>query len=553
METVPTVRVGQYLIDRLHQLGVGHVFGVPGDFILGFMDELTRSPLSLVNTCDEQGAGFAADAYARIRGLGVVCVTYMVGGLKVTNATGQAYAEESPLVVISGAAGLSERAHRRRLHHTVRGYDDQLEMFKRITVAQAVIDDPDTATREIDRVLAAAQSLSRPVYLELPRDMVNREVPRHHAVPTPPVISDPQAMSAAIDEARTRIRQSRSPVLLLGVEVQRFGLVQPVLQLIEHTGIPVAETTLGKSAIDPQHPNYLGIYAGAMGLEHVRRAVEESDCLIILGSVMSDLETGNFTAQIDPSRTIHAMRGRVAMGYHVYDQIQADDFLRGMAEADLPRVSSDLIPTDDSHPQTEPLDPDTPITTDQLFARLGSAIGEGTIVIADPGDALFAATDLPIQRGTGFLAPAFYASLGFAVPAAIGAGLANPDLRPLVLVGDGAFQMTGTELSTAVRYGLAPVVVVLNNDGYATERFMLDGSFNDILRWDYYKLPELLGTGVGHKVETNGDLERALQAAIAERDQFSILDVRLGRLDVSAPLKRLTTSMAKQAQGTGPE
>ncbi len=166
------IPIGEYLIQRLAAHGVGHVFGIPGDYVLGFYDQLLKSKLEVVTTCDEQGAGFAADAYARVRGLGVVCVTYCVGGLKVANATAGAFAEKSPVVVISGAPGVGEREKNPLLHHKVRNFDTQRRVFDEITVASAVLDDPDTAFSEIDRVLHAAVRYKRPVYLELPRDMV---------------------------------------------------------------------------------------------------------------------------------------------------------------------------------------------------------------------------------------------------------------------------------------------------------------------------------------------------------------------------------------------
>ena len=543
-----TVRIGQYLIERLQANGVGHMFGVPGDFVLKFMADVCESPIKLVNTSDEQGAIFAADAYARIRGLGVACVTYMVGGLKVANGTGQAFAEESPVVVISGAPGLSEQRRHMRLHHVVRDYDDQLEIFKHLTVAQAVINNPETATREIDRVIDAATRWRRPVYLELPRDMVDVEVERHPFVPGPEMVSDPNALNAAVAEAVERLRGSKRPMLMLGVQVHRFGLDAEAVALAEKTGMPIVETMLGKSSIDPDHPNYLGVYAGGMGLKHVTEAVEASDCLVILGSFLSDLETGNFTAHLNEANIIHAIRGRLSMGYHDYDMVRADDFLRALAKADLPRLVTDPVP----HPQPAPwapIPPETPMTADRIFADVGARINEHVIVIADPGDALGGGLDLPINRGAGFLCPAFYASLGFAVPASIGVGLAVPNARPLVLVGDGAFQMGGTELTTAVRFGVAPIVVVINNDGYAIERYMLDGTFNDILRWEYSKLPDLLGAGNGFRVETEGEFQAALDAAFADTSVFSIIDVRIGKLDVSDSLKRLTASMANTAQG----
>lgn len=543
-----TVTIGQYLIERLHAQGVGHMFGVPGDFILKFMAEVCASPIKMVNTSDEQGAIFAADAYGRVRGLGVACVTYMVGGLKVANGTGQAFAEESPVVVISGSPGLSERRRQKRLHHVVRDYDDQLQIFKHLTLAQAVIDNPETATREIDRVIDAAMRWRRPVYLEIPRDMVDVEVQRVPFVPGPEMVSDLDALNAAVEEAIDRLKASKRPMLMLGVQVQRFGMEAEALALAEKTGMPIVETLLGKSSIDPDHPNYLGVYAGGMGLAHVTEAVEASDCLVILGSFLSDLETGNFTARLKESNIIHAIRGRLSMGYHDYDVVRADDFLRALAKADLPRLVNQTV----SHPQPTPwtpIPPETPMTADRLFADVGARINENVVVIADPGDALGGGLDLPINRSAGFLCPAFYASLGFAVPASIGVGLALPTARPLVLVGDGAFQMGGTELSTAVRFGVAPIVIVINNDGYAIERYMLDGTFNDILRWEYSKLPDLLGAGNGFRVETEGEFQAALDAAFADTSVFSIIDVRIGKLDVSDSLKRLTSSMANTARG----
>jgi TPP-dependent 2-oxoacid decarboxylase len=196
-----TVRVGDYLIERLLAHGVEHIFGVPGDFILNFMKDLEESPLRLVTTCDEQGAGFAADAYARLRGLGVVCVTYGVGGLKVANTTGQAYAEESPVLVISGAPGFDERRRHPLIHHKVRTYDTQYRVFQHLTAAAAVIDDSEDALREIDRVIDAVIRLKRPGYLELPRDVIDQVVPRVPAMTVPPRESDPRTLAAALAEA----------------------------------------------------------------------------------------------------------------------------------------------------------------------------------------------------------------------------------------------------------------------------------------------------------------------------------------------------------------
>ena len=204
-------RIADYLVARLGRHGVEHVFGVPGNFVLRLFEYLETTDLTVVNTCDEQGAGFAADAYARMRGLGVVCVTYGVGGLKVANSTAQAWAEESPVVVISGAPAVSERDTSALLHHVVNGYDNQLRIFERLTVATAVLDDPETACREIDRVIDAALLHKRPVYLEIPRDMTLMEVPRPRSQARPAPRSDQASLAAAVDDAVSLLRAARQP------------------------------------------------------------------------------------------------------------------------------------------------------------------------------------------------------------------------------------------------------------------------------------------------------------------------------------------------------
>jgi TPP-dependent 2-oxoacid decarboxylase len=552
-EAAGMVRVGDYLIEQLRAHGVDHVFGVPGDFVLGFMKDLEESPLTLVTTCDEQGAGFAADAYARLRGLGAVCVTYGVGGLKVTNTTGQAYAEESPVLVISGAPSLSERRRHPLIHHKVRTYDTQHKVFQHLTAAAAVLDAPENALHEIDRVLGAVRRLKRPGYLELPRDIVDLQVHRVPPLPVPPEASDPRTLAAALAEATEWIASARQPVIVLGVELSRFDLMEPAMRFVDRSGIPTTVALLDKSAIDERHPSFIGVYAGALGRPEVQEYVEGSDCLIRLGTLPTDINLGIYTAHLDPARCIDATRDRLAIGLHTYERVRLADFVDGLARADLPQrtvrdhprpLAADIEPTGS---------PDAPITVAELFRRLGAFLSGDLIVLADPGDALFAAIDLPIYEARDFLAPAFYASLGFAVPAAIGAQLAQPDERPLVLVGDGAFQMTGMELSTCARYGLDPIVIVLNNGGYTTERLIIDGAFNDIQRWDYSKLPEVIGSGRAHRVETVGDLDRALADARRRDGQFVLLDVRLDKFDVSPALRRLGASLqqAAQAQATG--
>jgi indolepyruvate decarboxylase len=533
--------VGEYLIRRLADYGVRDVFGIPGDYVLAFFAMLEKSPLRLVGCTREDCAGFAADAYARVNGIGAVCVTYCVGGLSLCNSIAGAYAEKSPVVVISGAPGVGERIKNPLLHHKVKDFQTQAEVFHKLCGADAVLLDPQSAFRRIDRVLEAVVRYKRPGYIELPRDMV-------HAVPEGPYTStirapasDPDALAEAVAETVRRIAESRAPVIIADVEIHRFGLQERLLALAEGAGIPMVSTILGKSVVSERHPLFAGLYEGAMGRDEVTRFVESSDCVLLLGAFMTDINLGIYTAQLDPAKCIDATSETLRISRHHYEGVLLGDFIEGLIAAKLKVPPRALPARPGAFDEVFQLRPEQPITIRRLIARLNQALDETTVVIADPGDALFASSDLVIHRQTEYLAPAYYASMGFAVPAALGVMVARPDLRPIVLVGDGAFQMTGMELSTAVRYGFHPLVIVLDNRGYGTERWLHAGvhAFNDVQPWQYHKLPAVLGGGTGYEVRTEGEFDGALRAALADRSGPSLLHVRLDPADASQALERL--------------
>ena len=540
--------IGEYLIGRLLESGVRHVFGIPGDYVLSLAAMIERSPLQWVGCTREDCAGFAADAYARINGIGAVCVTYCVGGLSLCNSIAGAYAEKSPVVVLSGAPGLRDRVKNPLLHHKVKDFRTQLEVFRRLTVAAADLTDPATAFREIDRVLEAVQRYRRPGYLELPRDMVH-VIPEGTYVPRPVrMASDPDVLAEAVAEAVRRLSAAQRPVIVAGVEIHRFGLQDRLLALAEQSGIPIATTLLGKSVVSERHPLFVGIYEGAMGREEVTRFVEESDLVILLGAFMTDINLGVFTANLDPGKCIYATTEQLRISHHHYHDVLMCDFLEGLIAAGVrvpPRPIPPRLEASDTAWQCQP---QQPITIERLIARLNYYLDASTVVIAEAGDALFASTDLVIHQQTEYLAPAYYTSMGFAVPGALGAMTARPDLRAVVLVGDGAFQMTGMELSTLVRRKLAPIVIVLDNQGYGTERLLHPGDFgfNAVLPWRYHKVPEVLGAGCGYEVRTEGDFESALAAAWGDREHFSLIHVHLDGKDCSGALRRLAARLAAQ-------
>lgn len=258
---------------------------------------------------------------------------------------------------------------------------------------------------------------------------------------------------------------------------------------------------------------------------------------------MRDVNLGGFTARLDPAKSISATSEKLRIRHHHFHDVVFTDFMNALATA---KVKSKRQAPNITHPEILPwkAETKTTITMKRLFEKINSVLDQDVVVVSDTGDSLFAAADLSITQHTEFLSTAYYTSMGFAIPASVGVQVANKNLRPLVLVGDGAFQMTCMELSTTVRMGFNPIVVVLNNRGYSTERFIQEGPFNDIHNWNYHKMPELLGSGWGFEVFTEGDLEKAFKAAFANHDSFSLLNVHLDKHDVSPALKRLAARLA---------
>jgi len=272
---------------------------------------------------------------------------------------------------------------------------------------------------------------------------------------------------------------------------------------------------------------------------------------LMLGFFMTDINLGVFTAQLDLARAICATSERLSIRYHNFEGVRLQDFVAGLLASPLRRRAVGRIPRPQRPERFIPARAGTRVSVRWLFQRLNAFLTENTVVVVDVGDAMFGAVDLFIHRRTEFLGPAYYASMGFAVPAGIGAQLANPKLRPLVLVGDGAFQMTGMELSTAARYGLNPIVVVLNNRGYGTERHIHNGPFNDVHPWQYHRLPELLGAGRAFDVRDERQLDDALRQAARHTESYCLLDVHLDPLDRSPALERLTARLAARLPGRG--
>ncbi|MGA2496945.1 MAG: thiamine pyrophosphate-binding protein [Tepidisphaeraceae bacterium] len=543
----PRMPLGQFLFEYLHRRGVRHCFGVPGDFALSTFAWLEKSPIQSITMTHEPGAGFAADAYSRLNGIGLVCVTYCVGGLNVLNAIAGAYAEKSPVVVVSGGPGRKDREKDPLLHHKVKTFDTQRRVFDEVTVATTVLLDEQRAAAEIVRCVEACLRHKRPVYIEVPYDMADREIPvpatfeaEWAGLPT-----DADALHAALAETVEMVRHASRPVILAGVELHRFGLADGVVKMAEKLRIPIAADLLSKSTVAENHPLYLGVFGGAMSSDaHVRHYVENSDCLLMLGTFITDMSLGIWTARLDRARSILATSEAIKVRYHTYEQVHFPDYLAGLAGAAIkPKAFKRPAPPAPFAPLTRAELTDK-LTMTELIRILSLHLDENCCVVSDVGDAIFGAVGIRTSKRSEFVAPAYYLSMGFGVPAGIGVAIANPAMRPIVLVGDGGFQMTGTELSTAVRLGLRPIVLILNNDGYGTMRKIRDGSFNVISQWNYTKICEMVGGGEASIAATKGELDGAIRSAMGS-ETLRVIEVRLPRNDMSPQLANMTAELAK--------
>jgi len=527
------MRVGEYLFHRLKALGVRHTFGIPGDFVLPLYQALERTPIKPIVVTHEPSAGFAADAYARLKDLGVALVTYGAGALNMVNAIAQAYAERSPVLVVSGAPEIRDRRLDALVHHKVRTFESQLTVYREITCAAAALNDPRMALEEIDRVLEAMSRWKRPGYLEIPRDVVFAPGSRSHRTAPMTRRPDPVALREAMSEIVARLNRSRRPVIYAGVEIERFGLNKKLVAVAEKLNLPVVTSMEGKTVFPETHRNFVGIYMGRVGSAEAREVVEGSDCVLMLGALLTDVSTGLFTARVDQASLISASPEEVSVSHHRYPDVNLVDLVEFLLTTRA--VKRRALRT--SRRRSARLSaPSGSLTTRAIVEELNAFLTPGRFtVVSDVGDCMYACVDL---RTDTFLGPGYYNSMGFAVPAAIAAELAWPDRRPVALVGDGGFQMTGMDLGTAKTHGLRPIVILFNNGGFATMQAIAGKKpYFTVTQWDYVRIAESLG-GRGARVQTRAAFRGALSEALRSHDAF-LIEAILSPTDISPTWKRI--------------
>jgi alpha-keto-acid decarboxylase len=545
--------VGDYLLDRLVELGVTEVFGVPGDYNLEFLDHIVAHPdIRWIGNANELNAGYAADGYGRLRGMSAVVTTFGVGELSAANAVAGSYAEHVPVVHIVGGPSKDAQGTRRALHHSLGDGDFEhfLRISREITCAQSNLM-PATATREIDRVLSEVREQRRPGYLLLPTDVARFETePPTAPLPRYTGGTSPRAL-ALFTQAATDLIADHQLTVLADLLVHRLNAVGQLEALLAADVVPHATLMWGKSLVDESAPTFLGIYAGAASTEAVRRAIEEAPVLVTAGVVFTDMVSGFFSQRIDPVRTIDVGVQQSTVGNQVFAPLEMTAALealtsilvrRGITSPPVASTSDDVaVPTPGRH---------EPLSQTLLWDRFCEALTPGNVVLADQGTSFYGMATHRLPRGVTFIGQPLWGSIGYTLPATLGAGLAHRDRRPVLLIGDGAAQLTVQELGTFSREGLSPVVVVVNNEGYTVER-MIHGKtapYNDIVSWSWADIPNALGVTnhLTFRAETYGELDDAFVAAAENRDRMVLIEAIVPRLDAPDLLIDL-------AQATSPD
>jgi indolepyruvate decarboxylase len=511
-----TNTVIEHVLSRLQSIGIRDVFGVAGDFAFPIDDAVTNNKkMRWIGSCNELNAAYSADGYARLHGMAALCTTYGVGELSAINGLAGSYAEHLPIFQLVGMPASRTQGERRLVHHTLGNGEFELfyKMAEPVVCARAIMT-PENCAEETERLIAAALYHRRPVYMAFPTDYATSPV-IGTAQPHPEPKSDPATLAAATKAIVATMTNAKTACVLPGILLSRIGLTAQARDLITASNLPFATMFWDKCVLDETLPNYIGMYDGKLMNEKVRAFVEGSDLVLGIGAALTDFNTGSFTARIERSKSISVQHHSVRVGEAVFNNVEMKDVLTALTSK-IPRK-------DVKAPKAQGLGkpvgkPGNPITVDYLYARWEQMLNEDDILIAETGTSSMGMGFAQMPKGSAFHNQTLWGSIGWATPAAFGAALASPDRRVVLITGEGSHQETAQEVSQFQRFGLKPIVFVLNNDGYLIERLLCknpESYYNDVVKWHYHKLPEALGCDdwMTTRVTTCGELDDAINEA----------------------------------------
>jgi pyruvate decarboxylase len=551
-----TYTVGSYLARRLQQIGLKHHFAVAGDFNLVLLDQLlTVKELEQVYCCNELNCGYSAEGYARACGAAAAVVTFSVGGLSAINAIGGAYAENLPVILISGAPNSNDRATEHLVHHTLATHDwsYQLEIAEKLTCAAVSITSAADAPHQIDYAIRTALRERKPAYIDIACNIAAAPC----AAPGPisaviaNVASDPETLQAVIATAAAFLEGKQKPILLIGSKLRAAGAEKQAIELAEALGCAVTVMAAAKSFFPENHPQFAGIYWGEVSSPGAREIFDWADSVVCLGTIFNDYSTVGWTAMPSGAGVLTADQHRVYLDGHDFGRVHLRDFLSGLASKvqkrpatmiEYQRIRSDL------HSQ-QPAKPDAKLKRTEIFRQVQSLLTADTTVLAETGDSWFNGMALKLPGGARFEIEMQWGSIGWAVPATFGYAVGSSGRRIIALIGDGSFQLTAQEVAQMIRRKLPVIIFLINNHGYTIEVEIHDGPYNNIKNWDYAGLVQAFnaedGHGRGLRATNGGELEKAIKVGLANRDGPTLIECIIDRDDCSADLISWGRQVAK--------
>ncbi|WDZ50343.1 thiamine pyrophosphate-binding protein [Acinetobacter vivianii] len=545
------IEIGDFLNLRLKQMGILHLFGVPGDFNLSYLEQVEAdSQLEFIGNCNELNAAYAADGYARINGFAALTTTYGVGDLSAINGIAGAYAENVPVVHISGIPPLHVVQKGTLVHHTLvdGNYDNIMNCMKEFTVAQTRLT-PANAAFEIDRVLRQCFLDRRPVHIQLPSDIthVKIEVTDRPLDLSYPAV-EPELLQSAVAKLCEVIGSAKYPALLIDNEASVFGVTSLLNDLSQKCSIPFASMLTAKNIMDEGSPRYVGTYVGGASQPNVRSTIEQSDCLIGVGVRFSDVGTGVFTHQIATENYIEIKPYALTIFGQDYPGIEIGQLLVELNKKVAPRKLIKPI-LEKQQPQVIDVPEQQKLSQDILWSAVADFLKEDDVIIGEVGTSNSALAGLKLPATAKYIAQPLWGSIGYTLPALLGSLLAAPERRQILFIGDGSFQLTVQELSTIIRHGLKPIIFLLNNGGYTIERLIMgeNAAYNDIQNWHYTEIPGVFNGKHQYKscvVETAGQLKQTLDT-MHQFDGLTFIELKLPAMDAPLSLKKFASVIAR--------
>lgn len=553
------ITVGEYLFRRIKQLGIGSIFGLPGDFNLALLDHIYDvEGLRWVGNTNELNAGYAADGYSRVKGLGVLITTFGVGELSAVNAVAGAYAEHVGLVHIVGVPAMSSQNKKLLLHHTLGNGD--FTVFKRmsdnISEKSYILDDVSTCAAKIDDALKTAWQRQRPVYVAIPTNI--GELKLSSALLDKPIDlslppNDAGSQKEVVDTVLELIEQAKSPIILIDACASRHDVREETIALAEVTQFPVFTTPMGKSVFDERSSSFGGCYVGSLSSPDVAKVVEEADLILSIGALLSDFNTGSFSYSYKTNNIVEFHSDHIKIRHGTFEKLQMKHVFQELvpkipkrqpgSAPSIPKIMSQVS----LHPGNE-----TALSQDYLWTRLSAFLQPGDVIVTETGTSSFGIVNTVFPKNSIGISQVLWGSIGYSVGAALGATLGidelNPNRRVLLFVGDGSLQLTVQAISDMIRWNLKPYLFILNNDGYTIERLIHGetAGYNDINPWKYQKLLDVFNAQNSESLQVGkvGKLDELFtDAEFAKPSKMRLIELLLPKMD--APL-----SLVKQAQIT---